>query len=96
MSRTFLISSLAGLLVLGIGCWAYEDAFPNRHFPVGWFAFCSISLGLGGIQAITGWILLIFQRHVSIASQLLRSGLVWLLIGGSLCAAPFLFTSVTT
>ncbi len=92
MNKHGLIASLLGLLVLGIGCWAYEDAFPSRHFPIGWFAFCSISIGLGGIQAITGWILLMVPRHVSFATQLLRSGLLWLLIGGSVCAAPFLFT----
>lgn len=96
MSRAFLFSSLAGLLILGIGCWAYEGAFPNRHVPVGWLAFCLVSAGAGAVQAITAGILLMIRRHVPLAMQLLRSGLIWLLIGGSVCAAPFLFSSVTT
>jgi hypothetical protein len=94
MSRRFLISSLIALLVLGIGCWAYEDAFPNRHVPVGWLAFCLVSAGAGAVQAITTGILLMIRTHVPLATQLLRSGVFWLLIGGSVCAAPFLFSPV--
>lgn len=92
MSRTFLISSLAGLLVVGIGCWAYEDTYPNRHVPVGWLAFCLVSAGAGAVQAVAAGILLMIHCHVSFATQLLRSGLLWLLIGGGGCAAPFLFS----
>jgi hypothetical protein len=36
------------------------------------------------------------RTHVPLATQLLRSGVFWLLIGGSVCAAPFLFSPVNT
>jgi hypothetical protein len=96
MRKQVLLASLIALLVLGLGCWAYEDAFPNRHVPVGWLAFCLVSAGAGAVQAITAGILLMTPRKVPLATQLLRSGLFWLLIGGSVCAAPFLFSPVNT
>ncbi|MCC7502366.1 MAG: hypothetical protein IT229_07535 [Flavobacteriales bacterium] len=92
MKRPFLITSVIGILLLGVSCLAYGEAFPNSHVPVGWLAFCLVSAGAGAVQAITAGILLMIPRHVPFATQLLRSGLVWLLIGGSVCAAPFLFS----
>lgn len=92
MRKQILISSLIVLLILGIGCWSYENPFPNMHVPVGWLAFCLISAGIGVVQAVTAGILLMMPCHVQFPTQLLRSGLFWLLIGGSVCAAPFLFS----
>lgn len=96
MSKHGLIFSLIALLLLGVGCWIFEDAFPNRHVPVGWLAFCLVSAGVEAVQAITAGILLMIPRHVAFATQLLRSGLFWRLIGGGSCATPFQFSSITT
>lgn len=97
MKRTFLVASLISLLVLGIGCWAYGETMPrNSIFSIGWLTFCWVSAALGVSQILLATALLLLKRAEPLRWQVFLSGLLWLLIGGSVCAVPFLFSSITT
>lgn len=90
MKRPTFLYSVICLFLLGVGCWLYADAFPNRHAPVGWIFFCCLSAALGLAQILVAGCMTLIGQGDELRWQLFLSGLMWLLVGGAICAAPML------